>query len=352
METDPTLTASECLRDLILPLYLERLGGTGEYSLPMNSLDRECLELHAAGVIDEASALRAAALERGEIFSIFEELRFVLYAAVAAITTGVGLVVKDNLDRMGPLTFIACLAVASAVCYATAVRTLWRRKARSIGGDYLLLLGALLASADLGYAESQFHWLAGEWQWHLLILAALHGVSAYALDSRLVLCLALSSLAAWFGIEGHAAGVFDVGVPSVALGADAIICAATILVWRAGNRILGGSAAFEVVFENFAANIGFWGALALCLTPATRLVGLVILMALAAAAIFKALRTGEEIFAVYGTAYTALTLCWLEFAVIRLSAAGLLLELITVVAGALSLWYFHRRANACASGQA
>ena len=269
-----------------------------------------------------------------------------LYAAVAAITTGIGLVVKDNLDRMGPLTFIACLALASAACYSTAVRTLWSRKTRSIGGDYLLLLGALLLSADLGYAESQFHWLGSEWQWHLLLLAAVHGVCAYALNSRLVLCLALSSLAAWFGIEGHGAAVFSAGMPTATLGADAIACAATILVWRAGNRILGGSAAFEGVFENFAANIGFWGALALCLTPGRRVVGLVILIALAAAAIFKALRAGEEIFAVYGTAYTAITLCWLEFDVIGFGSAALLLELITVLAGAVSLWYFHRRANA------
>jgi hypothetical protein len=314
----------------------------------MHSLEPECRELQTAGLIDEAAASRAAALERGSIFSVFEELRFALYAAVAAITTGIGLLVKDNLDRIGPLSLIAVLALASAACYATALRRQWQGKERSIGGDYVLLLGALIASADLGYAESQFHWLGTEWQWYLLILAALHGATAYGLRSRLVLCTSIAALAAWFGIQGQAAMLFNAGGSAVKLAIHAIVCAATLLIWRVANRRLGGPATFESVLENFAANIGFWGALGLCLTPGSRLVGLALLAALAAASIFKALQSKEEIFAVYGTAYAALALCSLEAQVITYGLGVLLLELATVVAGALLLWSIHRHAQVSA----
>ncbi len=255
----------------------------------MNSLEPECLELAAADVIDAATAMQGAALERGAIFSVFEELRFALYAAVAAITAGIGLLVKDNLDRIGPITLMAVLALAAAGCYATALRTAWQDKERSIGGDYLLLLGALIVSADLGYAESQFHWLGSEWQWYLLILAAFHGATGYGLRSRLVLCTSIAALAAWFGIEGRAATLFSAQGSTVSLAIHAIVCAGTLLVWRMANHRLGGPKSFESVFENFAANIGFWGALALCLTPGARLLGLGLLAVLAAASIFKAL---------------------------------------------------------------
>jgi hypothetical protein len=311
----------------------------------MHSLDTECQKLAAAGLVPEPVAAQAAALERGAIFSVFEELRFALYAAVAAITAGIGLLIKDNLDRIGPIMLIALLALASLACYATALRSRWQGRERSIGGDYLLLLGALIVSADLGYAESQFHWLGTEWQWYLLILAAFHGVTAYGLRSRLVLCSAIAALAAWFGIEGRATMLFDVEGSGVIVGLHAIVCAATLLVWRAANRRLGGPEAFEPVFENFAANIGFWGALALCLTPGARFLGLGFLAAFAAASIFKALRH-EEVFAVYASAYTALTLCCLEAQVLQYGLAVLLLELATVVAGALMLWGLHRRAAA------
>jgi hypothetical protein len=311
----------------------------------MYSLEMECQELRKAGVITEPVAAQAAALERGTIFSVFEELRFALYAAVAAITAGIGLLLKDNLDRIGPITLIVVLALASSGCYAIALRTRWQGKERSIGGDYLLLLGALIVSADLGYAESEFHWLGSEWQWYLLILAAFHGATAYGLLSRLVLCTSIAALAAWFGIEGRVATLFDVGGSAV-LGIHAVVCGGTLLVWRAANHRLGGPKSFESVFENFAANIGFWGAAALCLTPGARLFGLGLLAALAAASILKALRSKEEIFAVYGTAYAALTLCCLEAQVSEYGLGVLLLELATVVAGALLLWSFHRHAAA------
>jgi len=194
----------------------------------MHSLEMECRELEKAGVVAGPAAAQAAALERGAIFSVFEELRFALYAAVAAITAGIGLLVKDNLDRIGPITLIAVLALASAGCYATALRTQWQGKERSIGGDYLLLLGALIVSADLGYAESQFHWLGTDWQWYLVILSVFHGVTAYGLRSRLVLCTSIAALAAWFGIEGRAATLFNVGGSAPTLGTHAIACAGTL----------------------------------------------------------------------------------------------------------------------------
>lgn len=346
METAPTFTIKECRRDLISALYPERGVGADPYNSGMNSLETECLELKTAGIIDEARANRAVALERGAIFSVFEELRFLLYAAVAAITAGLGLLLKKHLNRIGPAALVGVLAVAAWGCYATAVRTRLLGKQRSIGGDYVLLLGALIASADLGYAESQFHWLAAQWPWHLLILAVFHAAGAYAFRSRLLLSVSLASLAGWFGIEAHIGTLFERVGARGELGTQAIICAATILFWRAANPRLRGPAQFETVFEHFAANIGFWGALALCLDAQTRLTGLAILMILSLVCAVKALRGKEEIFAIYASAYPALTLCCLQAQVLKAGLTAALLQLATVVLGALLLWNFRVRIKA------
>jgi hypothetical protein len=312
----------------------------------MHSLEPECLEMRAAGVIDEGAAAQAAARERGAVFSVFEELRFVLYAAVASITGGLGLILKENLNRIGPVTLIAALLLAAGGCYATALRTRLRGGTRTVGGDYLLLLGALLVSADLGYAETQFHWLGSEWQWYLIILAAFHAFCAYALDSSLVLSVALASLAAWFGIEGRISTLFDADRTPGFLGAHALIYAGTLIVWRAANLRFGGSAKFGSVLENFAANVGFWGALVWTVTPGLRLYGVTMLLVLAAACIVKALRSGEVIFVVYGVTYTALTLCWLEGQTLGGGLPAALLALATVVGGAILLWNLSQRVKA------
>jgi hypothetical protein len=314
----------------------------------MHSLEPEYRELNAAGLLEASAASRAIALERGEIFSVFEEIRLALYAAVAAIMAGVGLLVKDNLDRIGPLTLTMVLALAAAGCYGIAIRTRLRRETRSIGGDYLLLLGALLLSADVGYAESQFHWLGSQWSWYLLILAVLHAVAAYALDSRLVLSVSLTSLAGWFGVEGPMQNLLQANDPLRNSGFNALACASTLFIWRELHRRLLGTLEFKEVLEHFAANLGFWGALALCSSANTRLVGLVILILLAFASVRKGLQNSEELFVIYGIVYGAIGLCVVEAHILADKLSAAMLELATVTAAVIVLWRFRHRMKAAA----
>jgi hypothetical protein len=314
----------------------------------MHSLEPEYQELKAAGLLDAFAASRAIALERGEIFSVFEEIRLALYAAVAAMMAGVGLLVKDNLDHIGPLTLTMVLALAAAACYGIAIRTRLRHETRSIGGDYLLLLGALLLSADVGYAESQFHWLGSQWSWYLLILAVLHAVAAYALDSRLVLTVSLTSLAGWFGVEGPMQNLLQANDPLRNSGFNALACASTLFIWRELHRRLLGTLEFKEVLEHFAANLGFWGALALCFSANTRLLGLVILILLAFASIRKGLQNSEELFVIYGIVYAAIGLCIVEAHILADKLSAAVLELATVTAAVIVLWRFRHRMKAAA----
>ncbi len=311
----------------------------------VHSLEREYRELQAAGLIDEAAAARAIAVERGEIFSVFEEVRFALYASVTAITTGIGILVKENLAHIGPLTLMAALALAAAICYATAIRTLLRQEIRTVGGDYILLLGALILSADLGYAESQFHWLGSNWSWYLLLLAALHAFTAYALDSRLVLAVSLTSLAGWFGVDAHMAGLIQVDKSLRVAAIQALVCAGVILVWRGIHRRAGGPAQYKDVFEHFAANLGFWGAIALCFTPDTRWPGAGILITLAVVSIRKGLRNAQEIFVIYGVVYTALGIYSLESQLISDAVFLVACRLVTMVTAVILLWRLRHRAE-------
>src|SRR5215203_3368670 len=94
--------------------------------------EAELQELHDAGVIDDATASRAIALDRGAVFSVFPELRIGLFTAVALITTGIGILIKENLDRIGPLVIIGTLALVAALCYASAIRIRMKRLERSL----------------------------------------------------------------------------------------------------------------------------------------------------------------------------------------------------------------------------
>jgi len=62
---------------------------------------------------------------------------------------------------------------------------------------------------DIAYIETQFHVLGDAWKNYLLISVVLFFFLAYRFDNRLVLSLALSSLATWFGFTLSAHRLFS-----------------------------------------------------------------------------------------------------------------------------------------------
>jgi hypothetical protein len=306
----------------------------------MHSLEEELRQFRSTRALDDAAATHALALESDTLFSVFDELRVALYAAVALVITGVGILVKEHLDRIGPVTLILALAIGGAACYLPAIRARSRGNEQSTVTDYLLLLGVLVVSADVGYAESQFHWLGANWSRHLLLLTAFHALTAYALRSRLVLSVALTSLAGWLGIERGPGNLSPWDFATPELGLRALVCAAVMLVWRAIDQ-RANAARYREVFEHFAANLAFWGAVGWCSNAQMRVLGVITLALLSAIAVRKALRSGAESFAVYGVGYTALGLSLVVAQVTDLTVLGATLVLVIVLTAAAVLRGLH-----------
>ena len=286
----------------------------------MISLENEILRARAAGAIDEAASERLVAVERRDVFSIYGELRVLTWGGVMLIVGGVGLLVSKHLDQIGPAAIATAIGLAAAACYAFAW---WKRsRASSLFDEYVLLLGALLLSADVGYIESQFHLLDAHWPRHFLLLAVVHGVGAYLFGSRMVLSLAITALAGWIGVEGLLHRIFD---GSVELAIRAIICSAVVLAWHEldrrarhvpprpakrgeGGRRPGEGSSFSPVFEHFAANLAFWGALILVFRDDARLPGAALAIVFAAMSLAWGLRTNAVTFVLYAYVYGVIAL--------------------------------------------
>src|SRR3954449_10557196 len=120
------------------------------------SLEPELTQLPDTGVL--------IARERREAVSIYPELRLLTWAGVMLISWGVGLYVAKHLDDIGPLAIATGIGLAAAACYAWAY---WKRgRKAAMADDYVLLLAALLASADVGYIEHHYHLLGDSWPRH------------------------------------------------------------------------------------------------------------------------------------------------------------------------------------------
>jgi hypothetical protein len=163
-------------------------------------------ELARRGVLDPAIAPRLRRAATGELISAHDELRFLLWAGVALIAAGAGMLVRAHLDALGPVTIALALGAASLGCLVWV----WRRAPAFTWGeapqagfarDYVLLLGALLAAADLAFIEVKFVALGADWPWHLLIVSAAYAVLALRFDSKTLFSLALTTFAAWRGVS-------------------------------------------------------------------------------------------------------------------------------------------------------
>jgi len=276
-------------------------------------------------------------------FSVFAELRVLIYGAVLLVSTGVALLVKDNLQRIGPLALTGGLLLAAVLCYAAPVRAAMRRQPRNLIGDYLLLLGGLLLSAALGYAESQYRWFGDFWSRHLLLLAVIHGCSAYLLDSRLLLALSLSTLAAWVGLDPRIGELLDAARPPTRFAAQAASVAALVQLWRELHRWLNARQDFAATFNHFSLNLAFWAALTWCSRDDSRWWGVLVLAALTAAALIAAFRQRSQFFAVYGIGYSAAGISMVIAGELRDELATALSLLLVVVTAVAVLWHLRDR---------
>jgi hypothetical protein len=265
----------------------------------MLSFEPEVIAARDAGAIDPPTAARLIAIERREIFSVHDELRALAWIGAMLIIAGVGIVIKKHVQDIGPLTLAIAIGAAAAACYGYAA---WRRRlgAHNLADDSVLLLGALLVSADVGFIEHQWHVLGAEWQRHFLLLAFVHGVGAYVFGSGALLSLSIAALAAWMGIERRA-DILLTATTDLALRAFAF--AAILVAWREIDRRLRSIRDFEPLFEHFAANLAFWGALIFTTERDTRLLGLAIALALATFSLVHGFRRRRELFVIYAYIY-------------------------------------------------
>jgi len=274
---------------------------------------------------------------------VHAELRATLYAGVLLVMSGVGMILARHLEKIGPLGIIAAIAPAAIACAVPALRARRAGRVPGTAAEYLLLLAALLASADLAYAERQFTLLGPLWSWHLLLLAVVHAAVAYAFASPLVLAASLTALAGWFGVGGTLGDALQVSHSTPELGGRALACAALIVGWRYADQRARPGSRFTDVFDHFAANLAFWGAIAWCLESPWLYAGLPVLAALAFASVRRGLGTGRETFLVYGVVYAAIGLG----AAITPRLHGLTVQLgfalIVVCAAAATLWQLRRR---------
>lgn len=167
-------------------------------------------ELNRQGILPSEQAAEITQIEQRRPFSLHWELRAILYAGILLLSSGLGLLIYDNFDRIGHGALLVAIAAACAgsFWFAWQQRPAWtvaqtRSQAwpgRSAFGDYALVLACLLFLTLEGYAQYAYNVFGERYGLVTLLPALIFLPLAYRFDHRGVLGMALTALISWVGV--------------------------------------------------------------------------------------------------------------------------------------------------------
>ena len=268
----------------------------------MTTLER-LAEWKAVGTIAQQQHDTLRSLVRRERVSVYVELSVLLYLGVLSFVGGLGWTMRSYVANLGDAAILSLLTLMVAAtfyyCFLKAEPYANTEvESPNLALDYVLYLGCLVLSTEIGYLEYRFH-IFDHWHHHLLIVSAIFGGLAYRFDNRFVLSLALSSLAGWLGIRVSGLDV---------LAADPL--RATALLYGAGVAGMGAwwhrqgiKAHFFDVYLHLGANVVLAALASGIGEPTVGLIYLASLLSLCAAAIYLGLRYRKFAFVTYGILY-------------------------------------------------
>jgi Predicted membrane protein (DUF2157) len=262
-----------------------------------------------SGAITAAQHDVLSALARQDPFSVFVELNALLYLGVVAFVAGAGWTIQTYFSNLGDAAILSSLTIVFCValyyCFSRSP-PYSHAEVESPGFtfDYVLYFGCLVFGLAFGYLEFRFHLLQASWDHYLFLAAAVYFILAYRFDNRFVLSLALSTLAAWFGVRvGIHLSLFGPVFGPESLRPYAIAYGSLVAVAGAGLHRAGIKPHFLETFLHVAANVLFLALLSGVFGRGHEWLYLAALLVLAGLAIVRGVQLRHFAFVVYGVVY-------------------------------------------------
>jgi hypothetical protein len=261
------------------------------------------------GAITAAQHGVLSALARKDPFSVFVELNALLYLGVLSFVAGAGWTIETYFADLGDAAILSSLTMVFCVslyyCFSRSSPYAHAEvESPGFAFDYVLYFGCLVFGLELGYLESRFHFLPSSWDHYLFLAAAVYFVLAYRFDNRFVLSLALSTLAAWFGVRvGVHLSLFGPVFGPESLRPYAIAYGSLVAVAGAGLHRAAIKPHFFETYLHVAANVLFLALLSGVFGRGHEWLYLAALLGLAGVAIVQGVTLRRFAFVVYGVVY-------------------------------------------------
>ncbi|MCF6131406.1 DUF2157 domain-containing protein [Flavobacterium wongokense] len=193
------------------------------------------------------------------IFSLHNELRFLLYLAVLLFTSGVGIIIYENIDSIGHIAILAFLFALTGVGFYFCFK-----KAKGFDKDevlfespvydYIVLLCTILSCIFIGYLQVQYKVFG--FGLSSLACSLIAFFCAYYFDNKSALSIAITGLATFIGITVTPKTLLENEIYSnPTLTYYGLVLGILLILWTEYSNKIALKKHFQLVFLTFAQHL-------------------------------------------------------------------------------------------------
>ncbi|MGO4819127.1 DUF2157 domain-containing protein [Flavobacterium sp. W22_SRS_FP1] len=195
------------------------------------------------------------------IFSLYTELKLFLYMSVLLFTSGIGILIYENIDSIGHIAILSLLFIVAAICFYFSFKNTVGFKKQETNFenplfDYLILTAVLLICIFIGYLQFQYTAFGTHYDLATLIPTAIGLFCAYYFDNKSILSIAITGLAAYIGLSVSPQSLLHNDFyETTTLSYSAIGLGVILILWSIYSTKIALKTHFNLIYLTFALHL-------------------------------------------------------------------------------------------------
>jgi hypothetical protein len=195
------------------------------------------------------------------IFSLHNELRFLLYLSVLLFTGGIGILIYQNIDTIGHIAILSLLFIVTVISFYFCFKNAAGFKKEEVLFpnplyDYLVLTAVILSCTFIGYLQFQYKPFGTDYGLATLIPTLISFICAYYFDNKSVLTIAITGLAAYIGLSVTPQDLVNSEFyADESLSYSAILLGVLLILWTIYSSRIKLKTHFKTIYLTFALHI-------------------------------------------------------------------------------------------------
>jgi hypothetical protein len=229
----------------------------------MNKFDDQATKsLLDKNLITENQYQEISAYRNLNIFSLNAELKLFLYLSVLLFTSGIGILIYNNIDSIGHIAILSLLLIVIGICFYYCFKNSkgFQKPETTFEHpvvEYLALAGSILTCIFIGYLQFQYQPFGTNYRFATLIPTIVSFFCAYYFDNKSILTIATTGLAAFVGLSVTPQDLLNNSnfYQDQTLSYSAIVLGVLLILWTIYSSKIQLKTHFNIIYLTFALHI-------------------------------------------------------------------------------------------------